>query len=166
MSPRRRGRFRPLWGRPQLPGLTRPWVGQSDRSPPIRLPLKTSSCSLVSSRQTAICRSPRVSRRSESEEVRRWGVSNATRVRRSTRRLESRSIRSVLRLGRKPRNTKPSVGKPDAASAVVRADAPGSATTSTSVLSRRGDKLLAGVVDRRSAGVGNEGDVFSRQSAE
>ena len=93
------------------------------------VPRKTSSCSFVSSRQTAMGRSPRVSTMSCRAAFNRCGVSRATRVRSWVATDASSFSRSDRLLGRKPRYTKLSPYMPDTESAAVGAEGPGTVAT-------------------------------------
>ena len=90
------------------------------------LPRTISSCAFVSSRQTATWRSGSTEASSSSVAGTRRGDSNATSVPPGS----SSTLRSSPFLrGRNPPNRQESAGRPDATSAVIAADGPGSTST-------------------------------------
>ena len=91
----------------------------------VTVPRNTSSCSLVSSRHTAMGRSPSVSPMSRRAALNRCGVSRTTRVRSCAATDASSFSRSARFLGRNPRYTKLSPYMPDTEIAAVGAEGPG-----------------------------------------
>ena len=96
-----------------------------------RSPRRTSSCSLVSSRQTAASRAARVRRRDRrARAARRGPVSNSTSV--AGMRCELGDARATLRLLRPAESPRRRIGRsagPQTVSAASTAEAPGSAVT-------------------------------------
>ena len=92
-------------------------------------PLTNSSCSFVSSRQTAISRSPSTFWRSVSEALSRWGASNKTTGLASDRRPAKNNFLLFDLLGGNPTKLKDPSRKPEVTSAARTALGPGTAST-------------------------------------
>ena len=111
----------------------------------------TSSCSFVSSRQTATGRAaPRTSARSARVGTSLCGASWRTIVRRSPASSARWARRFFLFMGRKPSKVKRPVSSPDSASAVTKAHGPGTAVTVTPASAHRRTRsspgsLIAGI---------------------
>ncbi len=136
------------------------------RASAARSPRRTSSCSLVSSRQTAAWRGAEPFRQRRERARRRagrfrtgsaspeCGASSAMRVR-----------RWPSFAGRKPSKKNRSVGRPATLSAASAAEAPGTAITGEPGLARRAHQLEAGIGNQRRAGVRNQRDRPRRRRA-
>ena len=130
------------------------------------VPRKVSSCSLVSSRHTAMLRSPRASRASWRAARIRWGVSNATRVAGLAAIEASSLLRSAARRAQEAEVGERRRGYAGHGEGGCQRGRAGDDDDGRAGRRRLAGQLLAGIVDGGHPGVCYQGDVALTQGVQ